>query len=76
MRLRNTIRPPGRYREEDIEELPPNPRFVVPTIQYNLSLRPAVFPTLRWDELPPDHPSMADRRDRSEEHTSELQSPA
>lgn len=58
MRLRTHVRRPGRYREDDIEELPPNPTFVVPTIAFNPNLRPAVFPTLRWDELPPDHPCL------------------
>jgi len=51
MRLRTNVRPPGRYREEEDEDLPPNPTFVVPTIAYNPSLRPAVFPTLQWNEL-------------------------
>lgn len=57
MQLRTNVRRPGRYHEEDVDELPPNPTFVVPTIPFNPNLRPAVFPTLWWDELDPDHPA-------------------
>jgi hypothetical protein len=61
MRLRANVRPPGRYREDDIEDLPPNPTFVVPTVPFNPNLRPAVFPTLRWDQVAFDHPSVLQR---------------
>jgi len=42
---RNT-RAPGRYRESPEPELPPNPIFALPTIQYNPNLPPAAFPTV------------------------------
>jgi hypothetical protein len=71
MRLRINVRRPGRYREDDLEELPPNPQFVVPTIAFNPNLRPAVFPTLRWDELPPDHPSLTDQAEEREVNLQE-----
>lgn len=61
------MRPPGRYREDSVEDLPPNPRFVVPTTPFNSNLRPAVFPTLRWDELAFDHPISIAQRDREEQ---------
>lgn len=67
MRLRTNLRRPGRYREDDVEELPPNPTFVVPTIPFNPALRPAVFPTLKWDELPPDLPTAFDEEHEEEE---------
>lgn len=55
MQLRQTRRPPGRYREDDVPELPPNPTAVEPTIPFDPTLRPAVFPTLDLDQFPPDH---------------------
>src|ERR1700730_12028275 len=36
----------GRYREDDIPDLPGIARFVHPTIPYNPNLPPAAFPTL------------------------------
>ena len=79
MQLRTNVRRPGRYREEDVDELPPNPRFVVPTIPFNPNLRPAVFPTLQWDELDPDHPpyvpkeSVEEVEDQESENKSQQQ---
>jgi hypothetical protein len=37
---------PGRYREDDIPDLPGTARFVHPTVPYNPNLPPAAFPTL------------------------------
>jgi hypothetical protein len=67
MRLRANVRRPGRYREEDVEDLPPNPSFVVPTIPFNPNLRPAAFPTLQWNELSPDHPAFVAKETVQEE---------
>ena len=66
------MRPPGRYREDDIEDLPPNPTFVVPTVPFNPNLRPALFPTLRLDQVAFDHPSefQRERENLSEERES------
>jgi hypothetical protein len=46
MELRSSIRPPVRYTECEIPELPRPPRFVHPTISYNPNLPRAAFPTL------------------------------
>jgi hypothetical protein len=46
-------RAPGRYRESPDIELPPNPIFALPTIQYNPNLPPAAFPTVPLGTLPP-----------------------
>jgi hypothetical protein len=71
MQLRANVRLPGRYRENSDEYLPPNPRFVVPTIPFNPNLRPACFPTLQWDELPPDHPAVLARQERERKEKEE-----
>src|SRR3982074_2905391 len=55
MQLRQNRRLPGRYREEDIPELPPNPTAVEPTIPFDPTLPPAAFPTLPLDQFPPDN---------------------
>lgn len=55
MQLRSTTRHPGRYRENDIPELPGIASFVHPTVPYNQNLPPAVFPTL-------DYPRPGDSR--------------
>lgn len=55
MQLRQTRRIPGRYREDEIPELSPNPTAVEPTIPFDPNLRPAVFPTLDLNQFPPDH---------------------
>jgi hypothetical protein len=74
MRLRANVRRPGRYREEDVEDLPPNPSFVVPTIPFNPNLRPAAFPTLQWNELSPDHPAFVAKETVQEESSVEGES--
>lgn len=56
MQLRTSIRRPGRYREDEVDELPPNPSFAIPTTPFNPNVRPACFPTLPLDQFPPDHP--------------------
>jgi hypothetical protein len=48
MQLRSTTRPPGRYREDDVPELPSRASFVHPTVPYNPNLPPAAFPTLDY----------------------------
>jgi hypothetical protein len=48
MQLRSTTRLPGRYREDDVPELPGIASFVHPTVPYNSNLPPAVFPTLDY----------------------------
>jgi hypothetical protein len=55
MQLRSATRLPGRYREDDIPELPGTASFVHPTVPYNPNLPPAVFPTL-------DYPRPVDSR--------------
>jgi hypothetical protein len=54
MHLRQNTRAPGRYREDSVESLPPNPKHVHPTIPFDPTLRPAVFPTLELDQYPPE----------------------
>ena len=61
MHLRTNLRPPGRYREEEDQDLPPNPIFVLPTIPFNPSLRPAVFPTLNCDQVLPNREKEKER---------------
>ncbi len=65
------MRPPGRYREEEIEELPPNPRFVVRTTAFNPNLRPAVFPTLEWNETLSDRLGLSETEAEEEEEEEE-----
>jgi hypothetical protein len=74
MQLRANVRRPGRYREDEVEDLPPNPRFVVPTIAFNPDLRPAVFPTLQWNELSPDHPAYVAKEQDLEDNSGEGES--
>jgi hypothetical protein len=72
MRLRERVRRPGRYRENSVEDLPPNPSFVTPDVPFNPNLRSAAFPTLRHDELPPNHPiEIAKREDRERQAARE-----
>ena len=51
MRLRENRRLPGRYREDEIPELPPNPTAVEQTVPFDPTLRPAAFPTLSLDQF-------------------------
>ncbi|TAQ91028.1 hypothetical protein B7494_g643 [Chlorociboria aeruginascens] len=53
MRLRTIHRLPGRYREDDLPELPPTAKFVTPDVKYDPNLRAAAFPTLPLDQFPP-----------------------
>jgi hypothetical protein len=46
MQLRSITRRPGRYREEEIPDLPTPPRFVHNTIPFDSNLPEAAFPTL------------------------------
>lgn len=51
MQLRQNRRAPGRYREDDIPELPSKPTAVEPRIPFDPTLRPAAFPTLEFDQF-------------------------
>lgn len=55
MQLRSTTRLPGRYREDDVPDLPGTVSFVHPIVPYNPNLPPAAFPTL-------DYPRPVDSR--------------
>jgi hypothetical protein len=76
MKLRNNVRRPGRYREGEVPDLPPNPTFVVPTIPYDPTLRPAVFPTLALDQFPPDHPNHVSQSTEVEDNPPQVERPA
>ena len=54
MQLRQNRRLPGRYREEDIPELPPKPTALQPTIPFDPTLPPAAFPTLPLNQSLPE----------------------
>lgn len=51
MQLRQLRQAPGRYREDDISDLPPNPTTVEPTVPFDPTLRPAAFPTLELHQF-------------------------
>jgi hypothetical protein len=69
MQLRSTTRLPGRYRDDDVPDLPGTAPFVHPTVPYNPNLPPAVFPTL-------DFPRPVDiRTEEVMELPSRLESP-
>ena len=59
MQLREKIHKPARYREEEIEDLPPKPLFIFESIPFDPNLRPACFPTLPLDQFPPGDSEIA-----------------
>lgn len=75
MRLREIRRLPGRYREDEVPELPPNPTAVQPTVAFDATLRPAAFPTLDPDQFPPDNNPKTPSKDTDTSESEESEEP-